>query len=333
MGLFDLFSKQFIDVIDWTEQDAGVLSFRYPMIDREIQNGAQLTVRDTQLAVFVNEGEVADLFEPGLHTLSTNTLPVLTNLQNWDKFFKSPFKSDVYFFSTREQIDQRWGTPNAIVIRDKEYGPIRIRAHGVYSYRIKNPRIFFRKISGTSDTYTTDQISGQLRSTILTSIASFFGTAAVSFVDMAGNQTAFSETLRTALEPSFEEYGLKLESFMVQNISLPEELQSYLDKASSMKMVGDVHKYAQFQAADSISIAAQNEGGAAGAGAGMGVGLAIGQTMSAALSGTGGSAPAAAPAAEDPMALLGKLHDLMTKGVLTQAEFDAKKAELLKKII
>jgi membrane protease subunit (stomatin/prohibitin family) len=334
MGLFDFISKQFIDVIDWTEEESGLLSFRFPMTDREIQNGAQLTVRDTQLALFVNEGEVADLFEPGLHTLTTKTLPLLTSLQNWDKAFQSPFKSDVYFFSTREQIDQRWGTPNAIVIRDKEYGPIRIRAHGVYSYRIKNPRIFFKKISGTADSYTTEQIAGQLRSTIITSIATFFGSAPVGFVDMSANQTTFSQTLKGVLEPAFEEYGLKLESFMVQSISLPEELQAYLDKASSMKLVGDVNKYAQFQAADSISIAAQNEGGAAGAGAGLGVGMAMAQTMSAALSGAGaGASTAAAPAVEDPMALLSKLHDLMTKGIITQAEFDAKKAELLKKIM
>lgn len=328
MGLFDLFSKQFIDVIDWTEEESGVLSFRYPMADREIQNGAQLTVRETQLALFVNEGEVADLFEPGLHTLNTNTLPILTSLQHWDKLFKSPFKSDIYFFSTREQIDQRWGTANPIVIRDKEFGPIRLRAHGIYSYRIKNPRVFFKKISGTADKYTTEQIAGQLRSTILASLASFFGNAQVSFVDMAASQTAFSDTLKGVLAAPFDDYGLKLESFLVQSVSLPEELQAYLDKASSMRMVGDLARYAQFQAADSISIAARNEGGAAGAGVGLGAGMAVGQTMTAALAG----ANAAPATVEDPMVLLGKLHELLTKGVITQAEFDTKKAELLKKI-
>src|SRR3954468_15914370 len=146
MGLFSLFKKQFIDVIEWTETENGVLSFRYPMQDNEIQNGAQLTVRETQLALFVNEGEVADVLEPGRHTLNTKTLPVLTNLRNWDKAFQSPFKSDVYFFSTRTQLDQKWGTQQPVTIRDKEYGAIRIRAHGTFSYRVKNPKTFFKTV-------------------------------------------------------------------------------------------------------------------------------------------------------------------------------------------
>ena len=327
MGLFDLFKKQFIDVIDWTADEDGVLSYRFPMIDREIQNGAQLTVRETQLALFVNEGEVADLFEPGRHTLTTQTLPILTSIKHWDKLFQSPFKSDVFFFSTLEQTDQRWGTPNAIVIRDKQFGPIRLRAHGVYSYKIKNPRVFFQKISGTRDVYTTQQLEGQLRSIILTSLATFFGNTEVGFVDMAANQQKFSETLKEVLALAFSNYGLALESFLVQSVSLPEELQSYLDKVASMAMIGDLKKYAQFQTADSISAAARNEGGAAGAGVGLGAGMAMGQAMNEALK------PGAAPGtAEDPMVLLAKLHDLLTKGVITQSEFDTKKAELLKKI-
>lgn len=326
MGILDFFKKQFIDVIEWSESENGVLAYRYPMQDQEIQNGARLTVSDTQLALFVNEGEIADLFEPGMHTLLTQNLPILTSLKNWDKLFQSPFKSDIYFFSTREQIDQRWGTQNPIVIRDKDFGPIRLRAHGTYSYRIKNPQIFFRKISGTREQYTARELEGQLRSLIITSLASFFGGTQVSFVDMAANQTKFSETLKEVLSQPLAEYGLKLESFYVQSISLPEELQSQLDKVASMKIVGDLRQYAQFQAADSISTAAANEGGAAGAGASMGAGLAIGQAMSSAMSG------ASASSGEDPVVMIGKLHDLLTKGVISQAEFDAKKAELLRKI-
>ncbi|MFP5349042.1 MAG: SPFH domain-containing protein [Gammaproteobacteria bacterium] len=328
MGLFDLFKKQFIDVIEWTEDQDGVLAYRYPMIDKEIQNGAQLTVRESQLALFVNEGELADLFEPGRYTLTTQTLPILTSLNNWDKLFQSPFKSDVYFFSTREQIDQRWGTPNAIVVRDKELGPIRLRAHGVYSYRIKNPRVFHKKIAGTREIYTTAQIEGQLRSLILTSLATFFGSAQVGFLDMAANQQKFSATLKDVLAIPFAEYGLELQSFFVQSVSLPEELQSQLDKVASMTIVGDLKKYAQFQAADSISAAARNEGGAAGAGIGLGAGMAMWQTMAAAL----GTGTGASNVADDPIAVLGKLHELLGKGVITQAEFDAKKADLLKKI-
>jgi len=324
MGLFDIFKKQFIDVIEWNDDQAGVLSYRFPMTDREIQNGAQLTVRDSQLALFINEGQIADLFEAGMHTLATSSLPVLTNLKNWDKGFQSPFKSDLYFFSTRDQLDQRWGTPNAIVIKDKQFGPLRIRAHGTYSYKIRNPKTFFNKVSGTKEVYTVQELEGQLRSAILTHLASFLGKLDVSFIDMAANQLEFSSTLKGALLELFSGYGLSLESFFVQSVSLPEELQGHLDKMASMKMVGDLKNYAQFQAADSISIAAKNEGGAAGAGAGLGVGIAMSQAMA----GMSGSSPNS----EDPMDTINKLHEMMKKGIISQQEFEAKKSELLKKV-
>lgn len=326
MGLFDFIKKQFIDVIQWTEQENGVLAYRFPMQDLEIQNGAQLTVRDSQVALFVNEGEVADIFEPGLHTLTTKTLPILTSLNNWDKLFQSPFKSDVYFYSTRDQLDQRWGTPTPITIRDKEFGPIRLRAHGTFSYKIKNPKIFYKRVSGTRERYTASELEGQLRAAILTTLASFFGRAEVGFVDMAANQTHFSETLKEALVEPFADLGLQLQSFYVQSISLPEEIQAHLDKSASMRVVGDLKQYTQFQAADSLSAAASNPSGAAGVGAGMAAGMAMGEAMKDALA-AGANAPA-----EDPMVTLEKLHGLMTKGILSQAEFDAKKAELLKKI-
>lgn len=325
MGLFDFLKKQLIDVIDWTDDTPGVLAFRFPMQDREIQNGAQLTVRDTQIALFVNEGQLADLFEAGRHTLATKSLPLLTNLQHWDKGFESPFKSDLYFFSTREQIDQRWGTANPIVIKDKQFGPIRIRAHGTYSYRIKNPRIFYAKLSGSKDVFTTQDLDGQIRAAILTHLASFLGQLSGSFVDMAANQIEFSNTLKAALVELFTGYGLSLESFFVQSISLPEELQAHLDKAASMRMVGDLRQYAQFQAAESIVLAAQNEGGGAGAGAGVGLGIAMSQTMA-------GVANAPHAPSEDSLATIARLHDLMQKGAISKEEFESKKAELLKKV-
>lgn len=323
MGLFDIFKKQFIDVIEWTEENPGILSLRFPMQDREIQNGAQLTVRDTQLALLVNEGQIADLFEPGMHTLATRNLPVLTNLKNWDKGFQSPFKSDLFFFSTREQLNQRWGTPNPIVVKDRQFGPLRIRAHGTFSYRVKNPKVFFTRVSGTETEFTTQEMEGQLRSAILTNLASFLGKSEVSFIDMPGNQMEFSETLKKALSPMFSDYGLSLEAFFVQSVSLPEELQGHLDKIASMKMVGDLKTYAQFQAADSISIAAKNENGAAGAGAGLGVGMAMSQAMTGAAQGNN---------SEDPMETIKKLHEMVKSGIITQQEFETKKSELLKRI-
>lgn len=323
MGLFDMFKKQLIDVIEWNEGTDGVISYRYPMQDQEIQNGAQLTVRDSQLALFVNEGKIADLFETGRYTITTRNLPMLTNLKNWDKGFQSPFKSDLYFFSTRDQLDQRWGTPNAIVIRDKDFGPMRVRAHGTYSYKLKNPKLFFTKVSGTRESFTTQDLDGQLRAVILTAFSSHFGATQVGFIDMAANQQKFSDTVKEVIAPAFVEYGLELQTFLVQSVSLPEELQTHFDKMASMRMAGDLRNYAQFQAADSISLAAQNEGGAAGAGASMGVGMAMAQSMTNSLN-TG--------TAEDPMKTIQKLHELMKAGAITEAEFNAKKAELLSKV-
>jgi membrane protease subunit (stomatin/prohibitin family) len=325
--MFDLFKKQFIEVIEWTEESDGVLSYRFPTLDKEIQSGAQLTVRDSQMALFVNEGNIADCFSPGRYSLTTQNMPIMTTLMNWDKAFKSPFKSEVYFFSTREQIDQRWGTQTPISIRDKEFGVIRLRAFGTFSYQIDEPTTFYQKISGSRASYTTSELDGQLRAMIITHIATKLGQADTAFLDMAANQQKFSEQLKAELDMPFMQYGLKLNTFMVQSVTLPEELQEYLDKQSQMSLVGDLKKYANFQAADSIAAAAGNPGGMAGAGMGLGVGAALGQQMAGALGQSSLSAPQ-----EDPYEKLEKLHSLLTKGVLTQEEFDRKKAEILKSI-
>jgi membrane protease subunit (stomatin/prohibitin family) len=293
------FSKQFIDVIQWTEPGDGILALRYPMEDMEIQNGGRLTVRDSQMAVFVNEGRIADVFAPGLYTLSTHTLPLLTNLLNWDKAFKSPFKSDVYFFSTRLQTDQRWGTATPITIRDKEFGAVRMRAYGIYSYRISDPRVFYEKVSGTKPVYLVADLEGQLRNTTVGTMTDAFGSSSVDFLDMAGNQMRLGQTMLTSLKPVFADLGLQLDTFVVENISLPEELQKLLDQRIGMNMIGDMARYTQFQVAQSMPIAAANEGGGmAGAGVGLGAGLAMGQQMMNAMQPAHSTAapPTAAPA-------------------------------------
>ncbi len=305
MSLRDFISKQWIDVIDWTEPDDGILAYRYPMQDREIQNGGKLTVRDSQLAVFVNEGKVADAFAPGLYTLNTNTLPILTYLKNWDKKFQSPFKSDVYFFSTRIQTDQHWGTQNPITIRDKEFGAIRLRGFGIYSYHLADAKTFYSKISGTRDLYHVADLEGQLRNTIIAKMTDAFAASQVPFLDMAANQGALAEKISEQLKPAFTDYGLSLDSFVVENLSLPEELQKVLDQRISMNVLGDMGKFTQYQVAQAIPIAAANEGGGAvGVGAGLGAGVAMGQAMMDAIKqssssnpGGGGAAPAAAGAA------------------------------------
>ena len=349
MALMDFIKKQFIDIIQWTEDGDGTLAWRFPMRDMEIQNGGQLVVRESQMAVFVNEGKVADVFGPGTYKLTTQTLPVLTYLKNWDKLFESPFKSDVYFFSTRQQVDQKWGTPQPVTVRDAEFGAVRIRAFGNYAYRVADPKKFHTEISGTREAYTVQDLDGQLRGLIMQQISVAIAQSKIPFLDLAANQLLFAQALSQALNPAMEGYGLKLEAMTVQSISLPEELQKVLDQKIGMGMVGnDMGKFMQYQTAQAIPKMAEgvgaggDAGGLAGAGLGMGAGVAMGQilaqNMQSALQGTAPAAGAAATATvgvkpEDVMATLEKLGELKSKGILTDDEFNAKKAELLKKLV
>lgn len=344
MALMDFIKKQFIDIIEWTEAGDGTLAWRFPMADREIQNGASLTVRESQMAVFVNEGKVADVFGPGMYKLTTQTLPVLTYLKNWDKLFQSPFKSDVYFFSTRQQVDQRWGTTQPVTIRDKDFGAVRLRAFGNYAYRIADPKVFHTEISGTRDSYGVAELDGQLRATMLQHISDAVASSGIAFLDLAANQIEFASQLQQATAPAFEKLGLKLEAVTVQNVSLPEELQKILDQKIGMGMVGgDMGKFMQYQTAQAIpkfAEGAASGGGVVGDAMGLGAGVALGQVMAQQLNqglqGAGaaaGAAPVVGVKPDEVMATLEKLADLKAKGILTQEEFDAKKAELLKKLV
>ena len=281
MGLSEFISKQFIRVIQWneTEQSDGVLSYRYPMQDMEIENGGQLTVRESQLALFVNEGRIADVFTPGMHTLSTRNLPILTDLMNWSKDFESPFKSDVYFFSTRLELDQKWGTPAPITTRDKEFGLIRLRAFGNYAYRIADPRKFFTEVTGTRESVCAADLEGQLRTTIIARLTAIFASSEISFVDMAANLGALTEKVANDVKPYFSGLGLDLNQFTVASVSLPEDLQKVMDQRIGMSMAGDVTRLTQFEAAESLEEAAQNTGGTAGMGVGLGAGAAMAQAL------------------------------------------------------
>lgn len=347
MALMDFIKKQFIDILQWTEDGDGTLAWRFPMEGMEIQNGGTLVVRESQMAVFVNEGQVADVFGPGTYKLTTQTLPVLTYLKNWDKLFQSPFKSDVYFFSTRQQIDQKWGTPQPITIRDKDFGAVRLRAFGNYAYRLTDPKLFHAEISGTRDVYPVADLEGQLRGLVLQNISNAIAGSGLPFLDLAANQVMFADALAKELQPAFAKIGLQLESMTVQNVSLPEELQKVLDQKIGMGMVGnDMGKFMQYQTAQAIPKLAEGVGqggGIAGDAMGLGAGVALGQVLAQNLQAglAGGTAPVAqaAPATpvgvkpEEVMATLEKLADLKAKGILTQEEFDAKKAELLKKLV
>jgi membrane protease subunit (stomatin/prohibitin family) len=346
MGLVDFIKKQFIDVIEWTEDTDGVLAWRYPFADNEIQNGATLIVRESQMALFVNEGQVADLFGPGTHKLTTQTLPLLTNLKNWDKLFASPFKSDVYFFSTRQQLDLRWGTSQPITLRDKDFGAVRLRAFGNYAVRMADPRRFYTEISGTRPVYTVTELDGQIRGMILQHLSDAVAQSGIPFLDLAANQIAFAKALATAMTPYLEGVGLQLEAFTVQNVSLPEELQKVLDQKIGMGMVGqNMGQFMQYQAAQALPTIAAASGqgsGVAGDAAGLGAGLALGQVMAQSIQqglqgaqATTGAAPVAATGLQpdEIMATIEKLADLKAKGILTEDEFSAKKAELLKKLV
>lgn len=275
MSLIDFLTQQFIDVLQWNEPEDGILAWRYPMRDMEIQNGGQLTVRDSQLAAFVDEGHIADVFTPGLHTLNTRNLPVLTDMLNWDKGFESPFKSDVYFFSTRQQLNQKWGTATPITFREKEFGAVSLRAYGIYAYRISDPRAFFTQVSGTRDTYYAADLSGQLRETIVSRIAELLASSEFSFLDMAAHQDALAQKVSDAVRPAFAALGLDLTQFVVESLSLPDELQKIMDQRIGINIAGDPSRLTQYQTAESIPVAAANPSGAAGVGVSFGAGLAM----------------------------------------------------------
>jgi membrane protease subunit (stomatin/prohibitin family) len=293
MSLSSFLQKQFIEVIQWSEPEEGILAYRYPIASMEIRNGAQLTVRESQMAAFVNEGKIADVFGPGLYTLNTRNLPLLTDLKNWGKDFESPFKSDVYFFSTRLQVDQRWGTATPITIREKEFGAVRLRAYGIYSYRIANPRAFFTEVCGTRELYRVGDLEGQLRDTIVARLTEAIAPSEVAFLDMAAHQAELAQKVAAALQPSLTALGLSLHSFVIENLSLPEELQKVLDRRIGVNLAGDLGRYTQFEAAQSLETAAANPGGAAGVGVGLGAGVSMAQTMMNAMQTAAHPTPAA----------------------------------------
>ncbi|MFO1268444.1 MAG: SPFH domain-containing protein [Rubrivivax sp.] len=353
MALMDFIKKQFIDILEWTESGDGTLAWRFPMAGNEIQYGASLTVRESQMAVFVNEGKLADVFAPGMYKLTTQTIPILTYLKNWDKLFQSPFKSDLYFFSTRQQLDRRWGTAQPVTIRDKDFGAVRLRAFGNYAYHIADPKVFHTAVSGTRDRYTVEDLDGQLRGLMLQHISDAVAQSGVPFLDLAANQVEFAKQLQEATATEFAALGLALDKVTLQSVSLPEELQKILDQKIGMGMVGnDMGRFMQYQTAQAIPEFAKGAaagGGVVGDAMGLGAGVALGQVMAQQLNqglqgagGAGGAAAAAAAQAaaaaagvkpDDVMALLEKLGDLKAKGILTDEEFSAKKAELLKKLV
>ncbi len=282
MSLWDGLRKQLIEVIDWTEPSDDLLAFRFPAQDNEIKNGARLTVRESQVALVVDQGKPADQFGAGLHTLETANLPILTTLQSWPHGFKSPFKTEVYFFSQREKLDQRWGTPQPITLRDKEWGSVQIRMFGIFSYHLTDAAAFYRKVSGTRESYTTGELAPQLTGLIAGNIPAAFAGSGLPFLDMAANQLALAAALRGLVAPHLAALGLGLDTFVIESITLPEPLQKALADKQSMGIVGDLGHYSQYQSAQAIGDAARNPGGLAGAGVGLAAGMAMAGQLAAA---------------------------------------------------
>lgn len=276
MGLFDFVKGQFIEVIEWTDDSTSTMVYRFPVQNKEIKMGAQLTVRESQTAVFVNEGLIADVFGPGRYQLATENMPVLTKLKSWKYGFDSPFKAEVYFVNTKQFTDQKWGTTNPVMMRDAEFGMLRLRAFGIFSFKVVDPLKFLKEIFGTNQEFETESITGQLKRSIVSGISDLLGESKVPAIDLAMYYDELSQQAKIKLQPRFDEYGLLLTSFYFENISLPEEVEKVLDKRTSMGVIGNMNQYAQYQAAEAIRDAANNPGGLAGAGVGLGAGAAMG---------------------------------------------------------
>lgn len=280
MGLFSFLKSQFIEVIEWTDSSTDTMVYRFPVKNKEIKMGAQLTVRESQTAIFVSEGEIADIFNPGRYQLSTQNLPILTKLKSWKYGFNSPFKAEVYFINTKQFTDQKWGTSNPIMMRDKEFGIIRLRAYGIYSFKVFDPTLFLKELFGTNQKFTTENITGHLKRSLVSGITDILGDTNIAAVDLARYYDELSHDAVKKLQPRFVALGLELVSFYIENISLPEEVEKVIDKKTSLEVIGNLGEYTQYQTAEAIRDAAQNPGGGlASAGAGLGTGVALGKVM------------------------------------------------------
>ena len=292
MGILDFLTGEFIDVIEWTDDTRDTMVWRFEREGHEIKYGAKLTVREGQSAVFVHEGQLADVFTPGLYMLETNNMPILTTLQYWDHGFKSPFKSEIYYVNTTRFGDLKWGTKNPIMIRDPEFGPTRLRAYGTYTVKVSDPAVFLREIVGTDGEFTMDEISYQIRNIIVQEFSRVIASSGIPVLDMAANTRDLGKLIASAIDATMKEYGLTIPELYIENISLPEAVEKALDKRTSMGLVGDLDQFTQYSAAEAMTNAASNPGGDGGMGAGLGMGM--GMAMANQMAGPWGrSAPAA----------------------------------------
>ena len=330
MGLFDFLSGQFIDVIEWVDYSRDMLVWKYPDQDKEIKMGAQLTVRESQAAILINEGKMADVFEAGRYELVTRNMPILTTLRSWKHGFDSPFKVDVYFFNTRQFIDNKWGTTSPVTIPDSKYGQIDFRAYGTYNFKITNFELFFKEVVGTHPALRVDDVDGMLRGKLVDRFGEVVAEMAdkgFSFVEMQRMKSEFTEALLPRVKHFFDDFGLEITDFSIQGITLPDELTDALRKNTQMNMVGDLQRFTQFQMATAMEKSAENPGGG-NIGADIGTGMAMANMMNQTFqnSGSGGGGK------DDIIKMLKELGELKEAGVLTEEEFSEKKKQLLDRI-
>lgn len=293
MGILDKLKGQLIDVIEWTDPSATLMVKRFDDSNREIMMGAQLTVRESQVAIFVNEGRIADVYQPGRYELSTQNMPIMTALKSWKYGFNSPFKSEVYFINTRQFLDLKWGTSNPVMMRDRDFGMIRLRAFGIYSFRVQDPVTFLKEVFGTNSYYDVSEVEGQIKRTIVSSLSDVLAQSNIPALDLAANYDELGAQALNVVGPRIAPLGLKLESFVIENVSLPQEVEQAMDRRTSMGVVGDLQKYTQFQAAEALRDSAKNEGGMGGMGAGMAAAMAMGNMMNNAMNQQNQPQPAA----------------------------------------
>ena len=295
MGIWDKLTHELVDIVEWTDDSRDTLVYRFPRYNNEIKYGAKLTVREGQVAVFVNEGKIADVYQPGMYTLQTENMPILSTLRGWKYGFSSPFKAEVYFVATRIFTDAKWGTKNPIMLRDPEFGMVRLRAFGNFTYRASDPAVLLKNIVGTDSRFTVDELGDQLRDMLVSRFAAALGESKVAALDLASHQDEVAKLLITRLKDDFAPFGLEVVTLAIENISMPPEVEAAMDKRTSMGVIGNLSAYTQFQAANAIADAAKNPGGGAGATMGLGAGFAMGNQMASQMSQAMGGANVTAP--------------------------------------
>jgi membrane protease subunit (stomatin/prohibitin family) len=341
MGIISWMKGQFIDIIEWLDDSNNTLVWRFPRHNNEIKNGAKLIVREGQVAIFVDQGKFADKFLPGTYSLTTENLPILSTLKGWKYGFESPYKAEVYFVNTRQYLDMKWGTLNPIMLRDADFGIVRVRAFGIYAIQVIAESVdkFLKEIVGTDGEFTTNEIEGQLRRMLVSSFTNTLGQAKIPALDLAGNYDEIARKCTASMLPQFAEYGIALKKLIIENISLPPEVEKAIDTRSSMGAVGNMATFTQYQAANAMREAASQPGGMAGAMAGAGAGMAIGHSMMGGLMGgfmqpPQQQQPQQAPVASGPSVgdRLKKLKDLHAQGLIDDGTFAQKRDAILAEI-